>query len=258
MSFAIASQKIYIGTAGWSIPAHARSKFPPLGPLLKRYSQVFNAVEINSAFYRDHLPETYAKWASMVPEDFRFSVKLSRYFTQMTRLHDTGRRLAEVLHGIAQLGSKWGVLLVQLPPSLSFESATARKFFSALRKHYKGPLALEPRHMSWTTPAGLQLLSHYHIGKVLADPEPCPLPEGRSMTGVDNLLYCRLHGSPEIYKSNYEPEAIEGVSELLQTAARRSIPAWCIFDNTTYGYATDNALHLWPLEGRQWQSSASP
>ena len=49
---------LYIGTAGWSIPSACASHFPAEGSHLERYAQVFNAVEINSSFYRAHLPAT--------------------------------------------------------------------------------------------------------------------------------------------------------------------------------------------------------
>lgn len=234
---------IQIGTAAWNIPALFAESFPVSGSHLERYAQRLSAVEINSSFYRDHRPETYAKWAAAVPADFRFAVKLSRYFTQHTRLTDAGPRLTEVLAGIAELGKKWGVLLVQLPPSLVFEGETARRFFSALRARYAGPLALEPRHRSWASEAGLALLREFALAKVVADPEPCPLPDPQRL-GSEAFLYCRLHGSPEIYRSRYSDELVHQAGDLLLRAAGLGKLAWCIFDNTTFGYATENALAL--------------
>ncbi|HXH75486.1 MAG TPA: DUF72 domain-containing protein [Bacteriovoracaceae bacterium] len=76
-----------IGTAGWSIPEDFADNFVPDGSHLQRYSQEFNMVEINSSFYKEHLSKTYLRWASDVPDDFRFSVKISKAFT-----HDSGLR----------------------------------------------------------------------------------------------------------------------------------------------------------------------
>lgn len=240
--------RFHIGTAAWAIPAQCRGDFPGEGSILERYARVLPAVEINSSFYREHQPKTYARWAASVPAHFRFSVKLSRHFTQETRLKETGARLSETLEGISQLGEKWGVLLIQLPPSLELEQSVAERFLSALRKRYSGPIAWEPRHPSWTRPEAVDLLSHHGVAKVIADPERCPLPD--PMQRVETLLYLRLHGSPEIYKSKYPAAFIASTAKRLGMAARAGKPAWCIYDNTTFGHATEDALATLALLGR--------
>jgi uncharacterized protein YecE (DUF72 family) len=233
---------IYIGTAGWNIRKDYVPLFPGQGSHLERYAQSFNAVEINSSFYKEHNPVTYARWAAAVPPEFRFSVKLSRYFTHEKKLAETGERLRSTLLAVAELGPKFGVLLVQLPPSLKFEARTAEKFFGDLRALYEGPLAIEPRHLTWTDERALNLLERERICKVLADPEPCPL----SQPFVSDLIYYRLHGSPEIYRSNYECERLNKIESEMRNAAQTAAVSqtWCIFDNTTFGYATVNAYDL--------------
>jgi uncharacterized protein YecE (DUF72 family) len=51
----------HIGTAGWSIPRAHADCFPSEGSHLDRYAARFNAVEINSSFYKPHRPATYAR-----------------------------------------------------------------------------------------------------------------------------------------------------------------------------------------------------
>ncbi|MGZ5280419.1 MAG: DUF72 domain-containing protein [Pseudobdellovibrionaceae bacterium] len=238
---------VYIGTAGWTLPTHLKDQFPFVGTHLQKYAQVFNSVEINSSFYKEHKFETYVKWASSVPENFRFSVKLSRYFTQETRLEDSGEKLKEVLQTISGLGKKFGCLLVQLPPSLDFELKTASRFIDNLRKLYQGALVWEPRHLSWATPQALQLLIQNQIQKVWADPEPCPVPEnlsGKWKAGLQSFAYFRLHGSPVIYKSRYTISQLAKIKDLVHGAEATHSQTWCIFDNTTYGFATENAREL--------------
>ena len=101
-----------VGTAGWTIPPQLKPEYPEAGTHLERYSHKLNCVEINSSFYRDHKPETYARWAASVPPGFRFSVKLSRHFTHERGLQEHGEHLRDVLAGISELGKKWAVLLV--------------------------------------------------------------------------------------------------------------------------------------------------
>src|SRR6201990_2091516 len=100
---------MYIGTAGWSIPASYAADFPDKGTHLERYAARMNAVEINSSFYRPHQRKTYERWAAGVPEDFRFSVKLPRSITQEKRLRNYDAPLSRFLEESAGLGGKLGV-----------------------------------------------------------------------------------------------------------------------------------------------------
>ena len=233
---------MYIGTASWNLPKVYAENFPEDGTHLMRYSQNLNAVEINSSFYRDHKPATYKKWAESVPKDFRFSVKLSRLFTHTQALKVSSAELHAVLNGILELGNKLGVLLVQLPPSLGFDSKIAEDFFDKLRVVYGGPVAFEPRHKTWLTPPALELMRRFSLSKVVADPDPCPLPLEKNP--LSQILYYRLHGSPEIYKSNYEMPELQKLQTQMQSLQEKTGALWCIFDNTTFGYATLNALQL--------------
>ena len=52
----------------------------------------------------------------------------------------------------------------------------------------------------------------------------------------------RLHGSLRVYYSAYGPEYLENLARLLDASASRDISTWCIFDNTTLGAATVDAL----------------
>ena len=69
---------IHLGCAGWSLSSRYVEAFAQPGSRLQRYASRFNAVEINSSFYRPHRPETYARWAASVPEHFRFAVKVPK------------------------------------------------------------------------------------------------------------------------------------------------------------------------------------
>ena len=64
--------------------------------------------------------------------------------------------------------------------------------------------------------------------------------------GWRGLAYYRLHGSPNVYYSEYPPqfltELAQGIREMLHER-----PVWCIFDNTAEGAATGNALAMQDL-----------
>jgi uncharacterized protein YecE (DUF72 family) len=96
---------VRIGCAGWSLPRDSWPQFPDTGPHLQRYAKRFNAVEINSSFYRPHQPATYERWAAAVPAGFRFSVKLPKTITHEKRLHDCAPLLRGFLHRRALLAT---------------------------------------------------------------------------------------------------------------------------------------------------------
>lgn len=242
---------IYIGTAGWSIPKAHGARFPGGGTHLERYGQQLKAVEVNSSFYRDHQEATYSRWRDSVPEDFRFSVKLPRRYTHEARLECDVESLRPSIEAIKGLGHKLGVLLVQLPPKLAYDDALARKFFGALRSLYDGQLACEPRHPTWGQEPAFPLFQEMRISKVIADPEPCPATDPRFHT-EGGFSYRRLHGSPEVYRSPYSDEFL---AELLPQL--RPGVSWCIFDNTTFGHATANALELHARAEGSLQRAAS-
>jgi uncharacterized protein YecE (DUF72 family) len=232
---------LYVGVAGWSIPRQHAERVPERGTHLQRYAGRLPAVEINSSFYRPHRPATYERWAESVPEAFRFAVKVPREITHGRRLRDVAEPLDRFLSEAGALGAKLGPLLVQLPPSLRFDAAVAEAFFAALRARFAGDVVCEPRHPTWFGDAAERLLSTGRVARVAAD--PAPAPAAAQPGGWPGLVYYRLHGSPEMYTSNYGDDYLDVLAQTLDAAAQ-SAPTWCIFDNTIVGAATANALDL--------------
>lgn len=239
------AEKIFIGTAHWQIPKEFSESFPLEGSHLERYANALNGVEINSSFYKEHKAITYKRWAETVPKDFRFSFKLSKVFTHEMDLKVSANELKNFLTGPLELGSHLGPLLVQLPPGLAFNAKDSAKFFENLRSVYPYPIVFEPRHKSWTFADALQLQREFRLSKVFADPSPCPLPVGEMP--LTEVIYFRLHGSPKIYKSDYSRDYLQRMSENIRQWQHLGKEVWCIFDNTTYGFATKNALELTSL-----------
>jgi uncharacterized protein YecE (DUF72 family) len=236
-----ASTGLRIGTAGWGLPRVWRHEFPADGSYLERYATRFDATEINSSFYRQHRRGVYERWAAAVPPSFRFAVKVPRAITHDQALVAADVLLEVFLEEVAGLGSRLGPLLVQLPPSLALDAEHAEEFFETLRGLHAGPVACEPRHESWFGAGAEQLLRRHRISRVAADPPRVPL--AAEPGGDAGLVYYRLHGSPRIYWSDYEAPRIAAQAELLRAAAAGS-ERWCIYDNTTLGAATGNALAL--------------
>jgi len=233
---------VRLGVAGWNVRREHAHSFPDVGSHLQRYATQFNAVEINSCFYRPHRFATYQRWASTVPTDFRFAVKLPKVITHANRFVDIVAPLERFLGEVSGLESKLGPVLIQLPPSFAFDEAPARSFFDQLRSRFDGEAVLEPRHETWFTPAIAEILTEYRVARVGAD--PARVPAAAHPGGYDGIMYLRLHGSPRVYYSAYPPDYLDEVARLLHTSASRDISTWCIFDNTALGAATTDALSV--------------
>jgi len=241
---------VRVGTAGWSIPRAAASRFDWAGTHLERYSRQFDCAEINSSFHRPHAATTYAKWRDSTPPAFRFAVKIPRAITHELKLQHAREPFITFLAQTEGLAEKRGPLLLQLPPSLSFDASVVTGFLSMVRGVYDGPIVCEPRHETWFSPDVGPLLERYQISRVAADPPP--VPESTTPAGWSRVAYFRLHGAPRTYWSRYNENAIAALAATLEritTAAQ----VWCVFDNTASGAALENA---WDLRERLSGNSA--
>lgn len=221
-----------IATAAWSIPKTVAQRFAQDGSGLTRYASVFNGVEVNSTFYRRHKTSTFTRWASSVPDGFRFAVKIPKEITHTRAMNDVAEVFDTFIEDIAPLGEKRGPLLCQLPASHAFDGNVIEPAFKMMRDADDGPIVIEPRHKSWASAEALNLLEKYAIDRVLAD--PAPVWQAKDFEKPPR--YVRLHGKPKTYYSSYADEEIRSFSKLL---ARDS---WCVFDNTASGAAIENAL----------------
>ena len=232
-----------VGCAGWCIPRDATAAFPAEGSHLERYAAVFGAVEINSSFYRPHQPKTYERWASSVPDDFRFSVKLPRSITHDAKLAGIDEPLAQFGRETGALGDKLGCVLVQLPPKLGFDAALARDFFERLQGTFGCTIACEARNPAWFEPAATDLLRERGVTRVIADPAKGQEGPHVPTTGT---IYVRLHGSPRIYYSSYGPAYLAQLARDMQVHVAAGRTVWVVFDNTASGAAVHDALAVQP------------
>ena len=178
-----------VGTAGWTIPSRYARDFPELGSHLTRYSARFSAVEINSTFRRQHMQRTFEKWAASVPDSFRFSVKFPKRISHELRLIDAEEDVKVFLDQISVFQEKLGPLLLQLPPTLTYDWKTAVAFLKPLQSA-QPRIVIEPRHASWFDPEADNLLNDYSISRVAAD--PAISIRGSRPGGDVNVSYFRL------------------------------------------------------------------
>jgi uncharacterized protein YecE (DUF72 family) len=233
---------IFVGIAGWANPPYERDKRAPGQSHLQHYATLFNAVEINSSFYRSHQRSTYERWSASTPAGFGFSVKAPRSVTHDCGLRRCRSELDQFLQEIAGLGRKLKVILVQTPASLEYDPRVAERFLKSLLAGCSAQIALEPRHPSWFAPRVQSKLSEIGVSRVVAD--PAKIAGAGRPPDAAHLVYYRLHGSPRMYYSAYTPEYSTQLSNEIRTFAARAAEIWCLFDNTARHASWGNALYL--------------
>ena len=258
-----------MGTSGWRYPSW-RGDFYPKGlrqrDELAHLSRELTAVELNGSFYSLQRPSSYAAWAEQVPDDFLFAVKGGRFITHMRRLVDVRTPLANFFaSGVLALGPKLGPVLWQLPASLPFDEPLLAAFFELLprttdaagdlaRSHddkldegrtlttpsISAPIrhALEPRHDSFHSLAARDLLERNGIAMVLSD-SAGTWPRFDVVTS--DLVYVRLHGDTELYRSGYSPAALEDWAARTRAWADQGLDVHVYFDNDARGHAPHDA-----------------
>lgn len=225
---------VRIGISGWRY-ARWRGVFYPK-ELRQRDELAFAArnfpsIEINGTFYSLQNASLFGRWAEETPDDFVFALKGPRYITHMLKLKNAKPALANFFaSGVLRLERRLGPVLWQLPPNLAFDADRLAAFFAFLPRdtdaaarlgrghndklksrawlrtteNRKLRHALEVRHDSFKTPAFVELLREHDIALVCADTVDWPL-----LTDVTaDFVYCRLHGSEQLYTSGYDDGAL--------------------------------------------------
>ena len=231
----MSKRTIRIGISGWTYAPWRGVFYPddlPHRRELAYAAECFRAIEINGTFYSLQRPESFGRWRDETPEGFVFSVKAPRYITHMRRLKEIETPLANFLaSGLLRLGPKLGPILWQFPPNMAFDAARFETFLGLLPHdtqaalqlarrhddHVKGrawlqaearrPLrhAVEIRHESFRTPQFIEMLRRHRLALVCADTVSWP----RLMDLTADFVYCRLHGSQELYVSGYDEDALK-------------------------------------------------
>ena len=177
-----ASGTIRCGIGGWTFEPWEGTFYP--GSLSKKRqleyaSRQLKVIEVNGTYYSSQKPETFAKWASEVPEDFVFSLKASRFATNKKVLAEAGESISRFLgQGLTELGEHLGPILWQFMPTKKFDAADFGAFLALLPEKKDGLRlrhVVEVRHPSFRTPEFISLLARYGVAVVCADHADYPM-----------------------------------------------------------------------------------
>ncbi len=255
------SARLWLGPSGWSYPDWHGPVYPDPPPRgfspLRFMARHFNAIEVNSSFYRIPTAGVTQRWVTEVPQEFRFAFKLTRSFTHERSEFPPRRDFEAFRDGLRPVGEagRLGPILMQFPWSFRY-SPPSVDWVRRLADGLAGQaLFTEVRHASWLSPDALEALAG--VGGVCAIDQPrlhdCigPLPFSYGRRG-----YVRLHGRnaanwfaddvPPFERYNYlysHPELREWV-ERLRAMAAECDDVWVFANNHYRGQGVANALEL--------------
>ena len=155
----------YLGTVGFSYKDWDGVFYPqgaPARSYLAHYSQIFNAVELDSTFYGTPPADRMRQWAATVPPGFKFCPKTPRQITHEMRLRNATDLMQTYLETVQLLDDHLGAILIQLPPSFAAaEFDTVATFLADLPVGLQ--YAIEFRHPSWFTYQTAALLQAHNV-----------------------------------------------------------------------------------------------
>lgn len=184
----------YIGTMGYSYQDWRNGVFYPAGTspnhLLAYYSQIFNAVEMDTTFYGTPRPSNVHKWMSETPDHFCFCPKTPRLITHDLRLNDEAKKLmAQFLETMRLFGNKLGPILIQFPPEFAIDQLPLlQAFLPILPADLR--FSIEFRHRSWYKRAISELLHTHQIAWTSTDYIYMP----KQVHATTDFIYLRLLG----------------------------------------------------------------
>jgi uncharacterized protein YecE (DUF72 family) len=224
---------------------------------LKFYSRYFNAVEINSTFYRPCAAKTAENWAKRTPADFEFTIKAWQQFT-----HNKGEwtpiEVEQFKEGILPLieANKLGCILFQFPASFRHMPETMDRLKALLGLFEDYPKAVELRHQSWDDV--LPTLQAFNAVPAFID-EPKFKDSIRQdlETANGRFLYLRLHGRKfekwwrhehrnDRYDYLYTPEELQPYAIRLKSVLENKEiqRAYIFFNNHPGAKAVANAVMM--------------
>jgi uncharacterized protein YecE (DUF72 family) len=235
-------QLFYSGTSGLNLPV-PRSQYPPGfqgKSRLEYFASLFNSIEINSIFYKLPRSSTVVNWAESVPDNFRFTFKVSKTITHVNGLKFVVKDVNDFMKTVNNIGEKKGCLLAQFPPSLKIEKlAQLQGLLETIGEatyNSQWNLAVEFRDPSWYEREVYELLEEYHAAIVVQDmpKSATPLNDVRG-----DFIYLRFHGPEPRYRGDYSDDFLKRYARYIEKWISEKKTVYAYFNNTA-GAAVKN------------------
>lgn len=243
---AIDENRFYSGTSGVDLPV-SRSQYPEEfrnKTRLHYYASLFNSIEINSIFYKLPRHATVAQWAEEVPDNFRFTFKLSKTITHVKDLNFTTKDVEDFVTTVENIGDRKGCLLAQFPPSLTMERINElQNLLESLGEathNTNWKIAVEFRNSSWYEREVYELLEEFNVTMVIHDipKSATPLNQVRS-----DFIYLRFHGPEPRYRGDYTNDLLKQYASHVKQWLNERKTVYVYFNNTV-GAAIKNLQTL--------------
>jgi len=251
---------IRVGTSGYSFKDWVGTVYPRgMRPadFLIHYASLFDAVEINSTYYRIPPPRMFVGMLRKVPRDFLFAVKLPKEMTHERAAFNEA--VSPFLAAIAPLvrAGQMGGLLAQFPYAFRCDPA-AWEHLERLAAAFlpRGlPLNVEFRHTGWSEPHVEARLRELGLGAVNVDLPRLPKLPRPSNVVTSPIAYYRLHGRnaqtwwrhptpSHRYDYLYTETELEAWAQRAEQAAGKARIAFIFNNNCHLGQSVVNALQL--------------
>ncbi len=255
---------LYIGTAGWSYSDWGGIVYPKSAPKsfdqLRYLANFFNAIEINSSFYRPPAEKTVESWLRRISDvpDFQFTLKLWQRFThERNSFPDAAERnLVTKSLKILKSGDRLGALLIQFPWSFKFTEENQNWLNRIIELFHDYFPVVELRHSSWLNERFFDFLKKNNVG--FANIDQPVIGESIPLTSyvTSSVGYVRFHGrnakawfdneatAASRYDYLYSMEELKAVREKIMLIIENSPKTFLIFNNHFRGQAVANALQL--------------
>jgi uncharacterized protein YecE (DUF72 family) len=203
---------IRIGIGGWNFPPWRGVFYPDKHPQAKELeyaSRAMTAIEINATFYGRQKPTSWANWEKVIPENFQFAIKGSRYCVSRSKLAESADSIANFFgQGFGVLGDKLGPILWQFAKFKRFERDDIAAFIDLLPVELDGITlrhAIEPRHKSFDDAQFFELCRARNIAVVLEDSDEYPTIDADTA----DFRYARLQRMSEDIQTGYDDAALD-------------------------------------------------
>lgn len=201
------------------------------------YCEHFDTYEMNSTFYKAPTLRVMQNWYHRAPEGFLFSVKVPKWITHIKRMKDCPEGLTE-FYSICSDGlkEKLGFVLFQFPPSFHYSEERLQEIIGAVDPKFEN--VVEFRHNSWWISEVEATLSKHQVVVCSVDYPKLP----RTVFSGSTSIYMRLHGSPQLFYSEYSSEELTRLKkEILETKAQKVM---IYFNNTASTAGILNAIEM--------------
>lgn len=210
---------------------------------LEYYAALFNSIEINSSFYKLPMAGTVRKWSGLVPDNFKFTLKLSKTVTHVKNLDFNRTDVDDFMQVASQIGSKKGCILIQFPPGLHNNLSKLAELIAIIKEsdpQNEWTLATEFRHNTWYAENVYRLLEKYNICLVTHD-KPGSNPPADEYES--DSIYLRFHGPGGSYRGSYEDDFLYEYAEYIKGWEKDGKTVYVYFNNTM-GDALQNLILL--------------